>query len=138
MQRIAEDPRYFTYLTNCRDKSGVAYRVKLGDARLTLAGEPDNQFDLLMIDAFSSDAIPIHLITREAVEMYFQKLAPGGLLVVHVSNRHLRLEPVLAARPRSWAVWPGSARMTMKMAASASGRQRGPSWHTHLRTSAGS
>ncbi len=62
---------------------------------LTLADEPDGQFDLLVIDAFSSDAIPVHLLTREAVEMYFQKLAPGGLLMVHLSNRHLRLGPVV-------------------------------------------
>ena len=68
----------------------------MGDARLTLAREPDGQFDVLLIDAFSSDAIPIHLITYEAVEMYFQKLAPHGLLMVHLSNRHLRLAPVVA------------------------------------------
>ena len=68
----------------------------MGDARLTLAREPDGQFDVLLIDAFSSDAIPIHLITKEAVEMYFRKLAPQGLLMMHLSNRHLRLEPVVA------------------------------------------
>ncbi len=92
VRRIAQDPKYFTYLTNCK----VSPRICMGDARLTLAREPDGQFDVLLIDAFSSDAIPIHLITREAVEMYLQKLAPHGLLMVHVSNRHLRLEPVVA------------------------------------------
>ena len=68
----------------------------MGDARLTLDREPDSQFDLLIIDAFSSDAIPVHLLTREAVEMYLKKLAPGGLLMVHLSNRHLLLAPVVA------------------------------------------
>ena len=70
----------------------------MGDARLTLARpEFDGQFDVLLIDAFSSDAIPVHLLTCEAVEMYFQKLAPHGLLMVHLSNRHLRLAPVVAS-----------------------------------------
>ena len=92
VRRISQDPEYFTYLTDCR----VAPQIRMGDARLTLAREPDGQFDVLLIDAFSSDAIPIHLITREAVEMYFQKLAPHGLLMVHLSNRHLRLAPVVA------------------------------------------
>ena len=97
VKRIAEDPQYFTYLTNCRNVHEVDYKIKMGDARLTLAGEPDNAFDLLVIDAFSSDSIPIHLITREAMELYLTKLAPGGFLVVHVSNRHLDLPPVVAA-----------------------------------------
>ena len=100
VRRIAEDPHYFTYLANCRDVHEVDYQVKMGDARLTLAGEPDNAFDLLVIDAFSSDSIPIHLITREAMELYRKKLAPGGFLVVHVSNRHLDLPPVVAAAAR--------------------------------------
>ena len=89
---ISQDPQYFTYLTNCK----VTPQIRMGDARLTLAREPDQTFDVLLIDAFSSDAIPVHLLTREAVEMYFQKLAPGGLLAVHLSNRHLRLAPVVA------------------------------------------
>ena len=92
VRQIAKDPAYFTYISNCK----VEPQIRMGDARLTLAQEPDGQFDLLLIDAFSSDAIPIHLLTREAVEMYFQKLAPHGLLMVHLSNRHLALEPVVA------------------------------------------
>ena len=92
VRRIAQNPDYFTYLTNCR----VEPEIRMGDARLTLAREADGRFDVLLIDAFSSDAIPIHLITYEAMEMYFQKLAPHGLLMVHLSNRHLRLEPVVA------------------------------------------
>jgi hypothetical protein len=89
--RISRDLGYFSYLRNCK----ADWDIRLGDARLTLAREPDGQFDVLLIDAFSSDAIPLHLLTREAVEMYFQKLAPRGLLMVHISNRHLNLEPVL-------------------------------------------
>ena len=91
--KIAENPDYFTYLSNCP----ADWNVCLGDARLTLAACPDGQFDVLFIDAFSSDAIPVHLITREAVVMYLRKLSPHGLLMVHLSNRHLRLSPVLAS-----------------------------------------
>ena len=91
VERIARDPQYFTYLQNCR----ADIEVRLGDARLSLADEPDGRFDALLIDAFSSDAIPLHLLTREALQLYFDKVAPRGLLVVHISNRHLDLEPVL-------------------------------------------
>jgi hypothetical protein len=71
--------------------------VVIGDARLTLADEPDGAFDFLLIDAFSSDSIPAHLMTREAVLTYRSKLAPDGMLVFHISNRYLELESVLAA-----------------------------------------
>ncbi|MEI8373119.1 MAG: fused MFS/spermidine synthase [Planctomycetota bacterium] len=100
VRRIAENPDYFTYLSRSR----VRPQIRMGDARLTLAREPNGQFDVLLIDAFSSDAIPVHLITYEAVKMYFQKLAPHGLLMVHVSNRHLRLEPVLAGTAKKLGV----------------------------------
>ena len=90
--RIARDARYFTYL----DDSPADVRVVLGDARLSLAAEPDGKFDLLMLDAFSSDAIPVHLVTREALALYLRKLAPGGRLAFHISNVHLDLEPVFA------------------------------------------
>ena len=70
--------------------------VVLGDARLTLAREPDGRFDLLIMDVFSSDAIPTHLLTREAVATYMRKLADGGVLLLHISNRFLDLEPVVA------------------------------------------
>jgi hypothetical protein len=92
VRQIAQDPQYFTYLTNCR----VTPEIRMGDARLTLAAEPNLQFDVLLIDAFSSDAIPVHLLTHEAMQMYFEKLAPHGLLMVHLSNRHLYLAPVVA------------------------------------------
>lgn len=96
VERIARDPRYFTYLADSRAPT----RVVVGDGRLSLGGEPDGSLDLLVLDAFSSDAIPIHLLTREAVRLYFQKLAPGGVLVVHLSNRYLDLGPVLGGLVR--------------------------------------
>lgn len=92
--RVATDPRWFTFL-----KETPAYPVEIieGDARLRLRNQPDGTFDLLVLDAFSSDAIPVHLLTREALQLYLQKLRPGGWLLAHVSNRYLSLEPVFAA-----------------------------------------
>ncbi|HWP02225.1 MAG TPA: fused MFS/spermidine synthase [Gemmatimonadaceae bacterium] len=91
--RIANDPRLFTYLRDCPP----AVDVVLGDARLSLQREPDNEFDLIVLDAFSSDAIPTHLLTREAIEMYMRKLRSGGAVAFHISNRYLDLRPVLIA-----------------------------------------
>jgi SAM-dependent methyltransferase len=90
--KLASDERFFTFL---RDAVAPP-RIVLGDARLSLAAEPDRQFDLLILDAYSSDAIPVHLVTREALALYLRKLAPGGHLAFHISNTHLDLEPVLA------------------------------------------
>jgi hypothetical protein len=90
--RIAEDPAYFTYLEQC----GGRCRVVLGDARLSLARTPV-AYDLLLLDAFSSDAIPVHLLTREALELYVARLAHDGVLAFHISNQHMNLRPVLAA-----------------------------------------
>ena len=92
VERIARDPRYFTYLAD----SPARIDVVLGDGRLSLARANDGSFNLIVLDAFSSDAIPVHLLTREAVALYFRKLAPGGALVFHLSNRYLALEPVVA------------------------------------------
>jgi spermidine synthase len=88
--------REFTYLADCPAKVELA----LGDARISLEREPSRQFDVLALDAFSGDAIPMHLLTREAFEVYFRHLRPDGVLAVHVSNRYVELEPVveLAAR----------------------------------------
>ncbi|MBI4342442.1 MAG: fused MFS/spermidine synthase [Candidatus Omnitrophica bacterium] len=86
--RIAADPRWFTYLGRCLTRG----RVVLGDARLTLAGAPDRWYDLLVLDAFSSDSIPMHLLTREAMQLYLRKLGDGGLLALHLTNRFLDLE----------------------------------------------
>ncbi len=88
---IATDPKYFTYLSNCIDN----YNIELGDARITLENQ-QQRYDLLVIDAFTSDSIPTHLLTREALELYISKLNPQGLLVFHISNRHLDLQNVLA------------------------------------------
>lgn len=85
--------RYFTYLGQGR----AATEVVPGDARLSLEAEAPQGYDLLAIDAFSSDAIPVHLLTREAFALYFRHLAPGGVLAVHVSNRYLDLRPVVRA-----------------------------------------
>ena len=90
--RLARDERYFTYL---RD-APVPVRVVIGDARLSLGHEPDQAFDLLVLDAYSADSIPVHLATREALALYLRKLAPGGVLAFHISNWHLDLEPVFA------------------------------------------
>ncbi len=92
MERIARDPRLFHYL----EHAGPGVKVIIGDGRQNLSREPDGTFDLLVLDAFSSDAIPIHMLTREALAMYLGKLAPGGVVMLHISNRFLRLEPVVA------------------------------------------
>lgn len=96
VERIARDPRYFRYLTGCAD----SIRVVIGDGRLALARVPDASFDLIVLDAFSSDAIPVHLLTREALAVYRAKLAEGGAIIFHLSNRHLSLSPVLAGLTR--------------------------------------
>ena len=68
----------------------------IGDARISLNRVPERTYDVLVLDAFSSDSIPIHLMTREAVGLYLSRLAPDGVLVMHISNRHLRLAPIVA------------------------------------------
>ena len=89
---IASNPDYFTYLSRCLPKS----TMRVGDARLALEKEPDQHFDLLIMDAFSSDAVPTHLLTKEALELYFRKLKPNGILAFHITNRHLALKKVLS------------------------------------------
>ena len=90
---IATDPSLFTYVSDCR--AGKP-RIVLGDARLSLADEPEGFYDLLVLDAFSSDSIPIHLLTQEALDLYLSRLKDDGVLAVHVSNRYLELEPLVA------------------------------------------
>ena len=75
-------------------------RIVLGDARLSLLQAPDSAYDFIVLDAFSSDAIPVHLMTREALQLYLRKLAPGGSVAFHISNRYLDLEPVLVELAR--------------------------------------
>ena len=91
VERIARDPEYFTYLRDCLPEA----RVVLGDARLSLS-RAARRYDLIVLDAYSSDAIPVHLLTREALGLYLDRLAPAGVLAFHISNQHLDLEPVLA------------------------------------------
>ncbi len=91
--RIAGDKNLFTFIARCRAKAAAI----IGDARLTLTREPDSCFDLIVLDAFSSDAIPVHLITCEALSLYLAKLTPDGVIALHISNRYLDLAPVLAA-----------------------------------------
>jgi hypothetical protein len=92
--QIATNPRRFgfSFLAQCAPDA----KITLGDARLTIADAPDGIYDLIVVDAFSSDAIPIHLMTKEAVEIYKRKLSPRGILVMHISNRHLELASVVA------------------------------------------
>jgi len=91
--RIARDPAMFTYLQDC----GEGCRIVLGDARLSLARTEDPAYQLLILDAFSSDSIPVHMLTREALDLYLTRLAPGGVMAFHISNRHLNVQPVLEA-----------------------------------------
>jgi hypothetical protein len=91
--RIAEDTRWFTFL----EESRATTRIVVGDARLELAREPDASFDLLVIDAFTGDSVPTHLLTREALAVYDRKLRPSGCLAIHISNRYLNFAPAIAA-----------------------------------------
>lgn len=97
VERLAR--AHFTYLSACEAR-GAALRVVHGDARLSLAREDakggERPYDLLAVDAFSSDSIPVHLVTREALELYLRRVSPKGLLVFHVTNRHLRLARAFA------------------------------------------
>ncbi|MCS3451666.1 MULTISPECIES: spermidine synthase [Bradyrhizobium] len=111
MVDTARDPKYFTYIQNCEPN----LKPVIGDARLTFAKEPDGVYDLIIVDAYSSDAIPIHLATEEAMAIYKEKLAPQGAVVMHVSNRHLELASVVvgiadANDMKSWVYSEDSGR----------------------------
>ena len=90
--QIAQDPSLFTFMRDCTPGAPVV----LGDGRLTLARAPAASYDLIVLDAFGSDAPPVHLLTRDAIELYLSKLRPGGVLVFNISNRYVELAPVLA------------------------------------------
>jgi hypothetical protein len=96
--RIAGDPSEFSYWKGCA-KGQV--QVTLGDARLSLAGVPDGAFDVLLVDAFSSDSVPTHLMTVEAMRTYLRVIRPGGVVVMHLSNRNLELSRPAAAVARA-------------------------------------
>jgi hypothetical protein len=90
--RLARDARWFHFMAGCANQPAVV----LGDARITLAADTAARYDLLIIDAFSSDSVPVHLLTREALALYLARLGPGGIVLFHVSNRYLDLVPVVA------------------------------------------
>ena len=90
--QIAKDTRRFTFLSECAPDA----KIVIGDARLTLADSPDGQYDILIIDAFSSDAIPTHLLTKEAMAIFKDKIKPDGMILMHISNKHMVLAPVVA------------------------------------------
>jgi hypothetical protein len=93
VERIARDPRYFTYLQNCTSD----VQVVLGDGRLSLASAPPGEYGLIILDAYNSDALPVHLMTHQALELYLSRLMPDGVLAFNITNAHMNLEPVLAA-----------------------------------------
>lgn len=95
--RIAQDPELFTFLAEC----AAATRVVLGDGRLRITDQPEDRYDLIVLDAFSSDSIPVHLLTMEAVGAYESRLKPGGALLMHTSNLHFDLIPPLARIARA-------------------------------------
>jgi spermidine synthase len=94
--KIASNPKNFTFISKCQPDIDIA----VGDARLTIAKEPDASFDLFIIDAFTSDAIPVHMLTLEAVKLFLDKLKPDGVVLLHTSNRYLDLNAVLGSTLR--------------------------------------
>jgi SAM-dependent methyltransferase len=98
---IAREKKIFSFIERCAPNVPIT----LGDARLTLADVPKGKFDILALDAFSSDSIPLHLLTKEAFATYRRALKPDGLLLVHISNRYINLNPVVAAEAKNsgWA-----------------------------------
>lgn len=98
VDRLSRDPNWFSYINGCAQ---APIRTVMGDARLTLEQQPDRQYDLLVVDAFSSDAIPTHLLTVEALQVYLDKVKEDGVVVLHLSNRNLEItQPVIAAARR--------------------------------------
>jgi spermidine synthase len=118
--RIAADRRWFTFLSDSR----AEVRVVIGDGRLRMAEAPLGAYDLIVLDAFSSDAVPAHLLTREAVELYLRKLAPGGVVAFHITNNHLNLEPVVAGIGRSLGLAGVAQDHQVSAAARAAGANR--------------
>lgn len=104
--KAATDPNLVGFVNRCAPDA----RIVLGDARLSMAKEPDGRFDILLVDAFSSDAIPTHMVTREAIALFMRKVAPDGVLIVHISNRYLALDGIVAdaAHAGGYAVIEGA------------------------------
>lgn len=104
--RLAQDPRYFSFLSGCAPNAPIV----LGDGRLTLARAPDAAYDLIVMDSFASDAIPVHLVTREALALYLTKVSERGIVLFNVTNQYMDIVPVLARLARDAkvaAVVPG-------------------------------
>jgi hypothetical protein len=120
VERIARDRRWFTYLA----RAAVPCTVVLGDGRVSMTLHARDQYDLIVIDAFTSDAIPVHLLTREALALYLSRLRPGGLVAFHISNRHLGLAPVLTTLARDAG---GAAMMRQDESTAAKRQARFPS-----------
>ena len=97
---IALDPSLFTFMSEC----GKAAKIHLGDARIVLQGQKDLDFDILVIDAYSSDAVPVHLATVEALQLYMDRLAKGGILAFHISNRFYDLSRPLGVAARALGI----------------------------------
>ena len=95
IEEIALNPDYFTYVSDARER-GANVNIILGDARLSIADAPDKSYDMIILDAFSSDSVPMHLITKEALALYMTKLKDHGIVVFHLSNRYLDLVPVFS------------------------------------------
>jgi len=100
--QIARNTSLFTYVHDCTPGANIV----LGDGRLAMAGAPDHSYDLIVLDAFGSDAIPVHLLTREAIQLYLSKLKPGGVLMFNISNRFVNLAPILAGEASSLSLVP--------------------------------
>ncbi|MFL6765668.1 MAG: spermidine synthase, partial [Sphingomicrobium sp.] len=121
--QIATDPRRFTFLSRCLPDAPVV----LGDGRISLERARQGTADILVLDAFSSDSIPMHLLTREAFDLYRRHLGARGLLVVHISNRNLDLEPVIAAAAVAGG-WDARLRAYRPNAAERSRNYSGSDW----------
>jgi hypothetical protein len=100
--RLARDRSRFSYLSDCE----TPHDIILGDGRRMLGNETDASLDLLVLDAFSSDSIPVHLLTAEAIRLYLTKLKPGGVIVIHISNKYMKFGPAVAAAALSQGLIP--------------------------------
>lgn len=94
--KIATNTDFFTYMRDCPSQK----HVEIGDARLAISRKPDHVYSIIIADAFTSDAVPVHLLTREAVQLYLDKVVEGGAVAIHVTNRHLELAPVITTIAR--------------------------------------
>ena len=115
--QIASDPHLFQFLSG----SPAPFQIVLGDARQELKKAPDKKFDILVLDAYSSDTIPVHLLTREALEIYRERLAPHGVLVWHISNKYFDLEPVVGQLAQDGG-WKSLIRRDVNIAPQATAR----------------